>query len=162
MSAMISKIKANPNYISSLLGPLALAAAKESNRDIFNLIDYSNESQIRLIIDSLIFPSFNRLTDSTKSEINRALGYFLHHSNVASDVITEKLLLCEIPPSFHREFMEALWDFLFPGESAKKVAESIVGVKNRPLVVGEYSFSRKADFSLDELVEKLRKRLPVD
>lgn len=159
---MISKIKANPNYISGLLGPLALAAAKGSNQDVFDLIDYSSENKIRLVIDSLILPNFERLADPTKSEVARALGYFSYHSNVVSDVVTEKLLLCEIPPSFHRGFIEVLWDFLFPGESAKKVAESVSGITNRPLALGEFSFSRKADFSLDELVGKLQERLLAD
>ncbi|MDQ0013781.1 hypothetical protein J2W23_002163 [Variovorax boronicumulans] len=159
---MIYKIKANPNYISSLLGPLALATAKGSNQDVFDLIDYSSKDKTRLVIDSLILPSFERLTDSTKTEVGRALGYFLYHSNVASEVITEKLLLCEIPPSLHQEFIKVLWDSLFPEESTKKIAESVSGIVNRPLVMGEFSFSRKADLALDELVEKLKKRLSED
>jgi hypothetical protein len=153
------KTKANPHYVSSLLGSLALAAAKDESRDIFDSIDYSSKEQVQLVVESLIRPSFERLADATRMELARALGYFYYRPDAASKVIEEKLLLCEVPPDGHRIFLEVMWDSLFPKMSAKDMAESVSGVVNRPLVMGEFSFAHKASMSLDELIDGLRAKL---
>lgn len=156
---MVAKIKANPHYVSSLLGPLALAAANDKNGELFSFIDYLNRGQRRLVIESLIRPNFERLANSTKADLARALAYFSFGPNAVGKVIEEKLLLCEVPPECHRLFLADLWDSLFPGESGTTMAGGVEGVANRPLVAGEFAFAKKARSSLDELVDELRVRL---
>lgn len=156
---MVAKIKANPSYVSSLLGPLALAVAKDEYGELFSSVDYSIEEQSRLVIASLIKPNFERLQNSTRLQVARALAYFSSRPNTSSEVIEAKLLLCEVPPDCHQIFLGALWDSLFPGESAASVAEGVDGIADRPLTAGEFSFERKASVTLDELVDELRARL---
>jgi hypothetical protein len=156
---MVKKIKANPHYVSSLLGPLALAVAKDKNSELLASVDYSNMEQRRWVIASLIKPSFDRLQDSTRSQLTKALAYFSSRPNALSETIEAKLLLCEVPPAFHHVFLGDLWELLFPGESAAHVAEGVDGIANRPLAVGEFVFDKGTAVTLDELVSELRTRL---
>lgn len=156
---MIEKIKANPYYVSSLLGPLALAVAKDDANELLSSIDYSSQKQSALVIECLIKPTFERLQDSTQEEVAKALAYFSSQPNAASDIIESKLLLCEVPPVHHFSFLGAMWDVLFFKQSATDVAAKVNKIANRPLTMRDFLFQKNPSNTLDELIEELRDKI---
>ncbi|XDF33422.1 hypothetical protein RBH89_14545 [Paracidovorax avenae] len=159
---MAEIFKVNPQYVSNLLGPLALTVAKDEGSELLSLINYSNRDDTRLVINCFIKPEFERLKESTKLQVLKSIAYFVGRSNNLHEVIESKLLLCEVPPAYHLAFLVDLWGILSPDKSASVFAAEVKSVVNRPLSYLDFAFEKNATSTLDEIFEKFREFLQIN
>ncbi|MFE2078404.1 hypothetical protein [Streptomyces misionensis] len=162
MKVSQERILINPGYVSSLLGPLALAVAMDSRGDIFGLVDYSDVSQCALVIFHLIRPEFDVLDEATRQEVKKALGYLVENSVSSSSIIDSILTQCEVCPEAHGIFINELWVSIFPAESSIEYVAEKCKVGRNPLNFRQYNHSRPAELSLQDRMNKLYEMLLIN
>lgn len=149
----------NFHYLSRLIGPLALANEMDTEDFLSNHINYSDHLHCRLIINHLIRPNFDRVDENTKQEIKNALGLLYANPSFHSSLVEEKLLLCNIPPEDHFNFIQQLCEEFFTPGAAIDFNLKDFKIQDKPLNASQYSFVTPTHKTLDESLEELRAEL---
>ncbi|WP_220815858.1 hypothetical protein [Pseudomonas paralcaligenes] len=159
MAALKKKAEANPHYVSRLIGPLALAYEMDDHGDVLDSINYLDDTQCGLVFDCLIRPNFERLSEPTKQEIEKALGYMVENPNCIPGLIEDKLLLCGVHPEVFELFIYKLWKSLFPSAISDAYSTEKYRLVNKPLTASQFVFSRQAGESLQDSFRNLHEKL---
>ncbi len=107
---------ANYFYLDTILAPLNVLSPDEEMR--VNLVDPDDERAVRSVINEILLPEFEKLTDDSKQRIKDALRFFLTTQEAPFRAIIrsqqESPLGCPKDPI---SLFNWIWKEFFPNES---------------------------------------------
>lgn len=143
----------NENYLSVLIGPIAMAAETDSPRGVLEYVDGGNKEQVNLVINNLVDPIFKAFDEQTQMKVKESLRYCLNKESTDFERIYSSVpypLYREEP----REFFEAVWKSLFADECLDRPIDVSYTVSKRPLRPKAIRYAKRVE-SLQKQIGKL-------
>lgn len=106
----------NPYFLLDLLGPITGRGDDDVVVEKYRLVNFSDETQYKIIIDELFVDYFQSLSEENKSKAKLALSYYLSRSELDFERLFESCLPPFDPPKNARDFFVWLWEALFNEE----------------------------------------------
>jgi hypothetical protein len=133
----------NPYILRDLLSPITGRGDEDEVVEKYKLVDFSDETQYKVIINDLFVDYFQTLSKEKKAKAKLALSYYLSRSEFDFERVFESCLPPFDPPRNVRDFFVWIWEALFnkenynidPNEVYKIVAD--VHEPNRPAKKGD-------------------------